>query len=112
MPPHRPRIRRRAGSPLPRVEALEDRCLLTTYTVNTTNDILGDTNLLPANVPEVTLRDVLTAISTQAPSGNAAAGTGSNTVKFAIGAPGSVATINAGTGNVAAALPALTQQVF
>ncbi len=101
------RRRRPAASHPPSVEALEDRCLLTAYTVTTVKDLLQDTT--PG---EVTLRDVLTAISTQTPSGNAPAGTASNTVKFAIDAPGTMQTIDVGSGNVAAALPALTHQAF
>jgi hypothetical protein len=89
------------------VEPLEDRVLPTIYTVTTASDLLHDTT--PG---EVTLRDVFTAISTQLPSGNAAAGTGNNTVNFAIGAPGSAQTINVGSGNVAAELPTVTHQMF
>src|ERR1700722_19163382 len=73
----------------PVLEELEQRWLPTTYVVNTTLDVLGDTT--PG---QVTLRDALTAISTQAPSGNAPAGTASNTIKFAIGVSGSVQTID------------------
>jgi hypothetical protein len=94
--------RRRIGSRRPAVEALEDRCLLTTYTVTTVNDLLHDTT--PG---DVTLRDVLTAIDTQASSGNAAAGTASNLVRFAIGTPGSVQTLN-----LTSALPALLHPAF
>ncbi len=90
----------------PIVENLEDRCLPSSYTVNTFNDILHD--ITPG---ELTLRDALTAISTQAASGNAIAGTASNIVQFAIGNTGSVQSINVGSGNVLAALPALTHQV-
>jgi titin len=89
------------------VEPLEGRWLPTSYTVNTTKDILHD-----ATPGEVTLRDVLAAISTQAPSGNAAAGSASNTVSFAIGAPGTVQTITVGSGNARAALPTITSQVL
>jgi hypothetical protein len=96
------RTRRSAGAYRPAVEVLEDRCLLTSYTVTTSLDVLNDTT-----AGEVTLRDVLTAISTQAVSGNAPAGTASNTVAFAIGTRGSVQTINATT-----ALPVLTHQAF
>jgi hypothetical protein len=107
-PAARPARTRGNVSPFPpRVEALEGRLLPTAYTITTTNDLLNDTT--PG---EVTLRDVLTAVSTQAPSGNAAAGTAGNTVKFAIGAPGSVQTIALGGGNVVAALPALSRTVF
>ena len=76
MPPHVRWIRRlvrpnRNSRPFtscpPRVERLEGRHLLTSYAVTTTLDVLNDTT--PG---EVTLRDVLTAISTQVPSGNAA----------------------------------------
>jgi titin len=95
-PPHRPAL-----------EALEDRRLLTAYTVNTTKDLSADKALLPGNVPEVTLRDVLTAINTQAPSGNAPAGSASNTISFAIGTTGTVQTIK-----LASALPALKHQAF
>jgi hypothetical protein len=89
------------------LEPLEDRCLLSDYTVTTTRDLLNDTAS-----GEVTLRDVLTAIDTQAPSGNAAAGTASNTIKFAIGAPGSTQTIKVGSGNQATGLPALTHMAL
>ena len=89
------------------LEWLETRFLPTVYTVNTVNDILGDTT--PG---ELTLRDAITAINTQAPSGNAPAGTASNTIKFAIGPVGSAQTIDIGSGNTATPLPALTQQVF
>jgi hypothetical protein len=91
------------------VEVLEDRTLLTTYTITTGRDLLNDAN--PNN--EVTLRDALTAISTQAPSGNAPAGTASNTIRFAI-APlrgSNVVTINVGIGS-AGSLPVITHQVF
>ena len=99
------RQRRRTFRPC--LEALEDRWLPTAYTVNTTNDILGD-----GTPSEVTLRDALTAISTQAASGNAAAGTATNTISFTIGAVGSVQTINVGSGTPATTpLPALTHQV-
>jgi titin len=91
----------------PALEVLEDRLLLTAYTVNTTKDLLGDKALLPGNVPEVTLRDVLTAINTQAASGNAPAGSLTNTVSFAIGATGTVQTIN-----LTSALPALKHQAL
>ncbi len=89
------------------VEVLEDRCLLSTYVVNTTKDVLGDTT-----GSELTLRDAITAIDTQAQSGNAKPGTASNTIDFAINAAGSDQTIDVGSGNVAAALPALTHPVF
>ncbi len=91
----------------PLLEPLECRCLPSSYTVNTTNDILHDTT--PG---EVTLRDVLTAIDTQAASGNAAAGTAANIIQFAIGGQGSVATINVGSGNTAGPLPVLTHQAI
>jgi hypothetical protein len=84
----------------PALEALEDRRLLTAYTVTTTRDMLND-----VSPGQVTLRDVLTAISTQRRSGNAPAGTATNSVAFAIGAAGSVQTIR-----VASGLPALTHQ--
>ncbi len=84
------------------MEVLEDRCLLTTYVVNTTRDILHD-----PKAGEVTLRDVLTAISTQAASGQAPAGTASNTIDFAIGAAHSVQTIS-----LVSALPTITHEVF
>jgi hypothetical protein len=90
----------------PLLEALENRWLPTAYIVNTTQDILGD-----VTGTELTLRDALTAISNQAASGNAPAGSISNTISFAIGTTGSVQTINVGSGNVAAALPAITHQV-
>src|SRR2546426_6676124 len=85
----------------PAVERLEDRYLPSSYTVTTTKDLLGD-----SAAGEVTLRDVLTAINTQAASGNAAAGTAGNTIRFAIGASGTVQAIRVGSGNVAAGLPA------
>ena len=66
------------------LEALEPRVVPTVYTVNTTMDLLGDTT-----AGEVTLRDAMTAISTQQASGQAAAGTATNTIDFAIGAAGS-----------------------
>ncbi len=91
MPPHRTR---------PRLEALETRLLPTAYTVTTARDALDDTTF-----GEVTLRDVMTAIDTQMPSGNAAAGTATNTVQFAIGAAGTPQTID-----LASPLPALTHQ--
>jgi hypothetical protein len=98
------RPRRPARRPVffrPRLDVLEERCLLTAYVVTTTNDILNDTTN-----GELTLRDALTAISTQAASGNAPAGDANNTVNFAIGTSGSTQTIN-----LTSALPALTHQV-
>ncbi len=85
----------------PRLDVLEERCLLTAYAVTTTKDLLGDTT-----AGELTLRDALTAISTQAASGNAPAGTATNSVTFAVGAPGSTQTIS-----LTSALPAVTHQV-
>src|SRR5271154_634825 len=74
------------------LEELEERWLLTSYVVNSTLDILGDT--ISA---QVTLRDAITAVNTQAPSGQAAAGSASNTITFAI--PGSgQETISVGSG--------------
>jgi hypothetical protein len=99
---HPIRTRQQVTARRPYLEPLEDRFLLTAYTITTTKDLLGDTT-----TGELTLRDALTAIRTQAVSGNAPAGTASNTVKFAIGAMGSVQTIN-----VTSALPALTHQAF
>jgi titin len=97
-----PRIRRRV-SYRPRAEFLEDRTLLTTYTVTTTADLLNDT--APG---QVTLRDVITAIDTQNPSGNAAApAPGTSTIHFAIGKAGSVQTIA-----ITSPLPALTRPAF
>jgi titin len=86
----------------PCLELLEHRCLPTAYIVTTTRDVLGD--MVPG---QVSLRDALTAIRIQAPSGNAAAGTASNTIQFEIGAPGSTQTIN-----LTAALPVLNHPVF
>ena len=63
----------------PNLEELEERWMPTGYVVNSTLDILGDTV-----AGQVTLRDVLTAISSQTASGQAAAGTASNTITFAI----------------------------
>ena len=103
---HTPAARQSGNWFCPIVENLEDRCLPSSYTVNTFNDILHD--ITPG---ELTLRDALTAISTQAASGNAIAGTASNIVQFAIGNTGSVQSINVGSGNVLAAFPALTHQV-
>src|ERR1700722_9170723 len=88
----------------PILEALEERWLLTSYVVNTTLDLLHDT------VPgQVTLRDVLSAISSQSASGQAAAGTVINTVKFAIPG-GGPQTISVGSGGYGA-LPSITRQV-
>ena len=83
-----------------RLEALEAKLVPTAYVVNTTLDLLNDTT-----GGQVTLRDALTAIDAQAASGDAAAGTASNTIAFAIGAAGSVQTIV-----VTSALPTLTHQ--
>src|SRR5262245_2681515 len=71
----------------PRLEELEDRWMPTAYTVNSTLDTINtDGNL--------TLREALTAISTQAASGDAPTGTpGANSVSFNIGT-GGVRTIN------------------
>lgn len=91
----------------PRLETLEARWLPTNYVVTSTLDMLN--HVVPG---EVTLRDVLTAINTQAPSGNAPAGTASNTIRFALGTIGTVQTIQVGSGNVAGPLPALVHQVF
>ncbi len=99
--PQRPKFRAR-----PRLEWLERRDLPTAYVVTSALDVLGDTT--PG---EVTLRDALTAINTQAASGNAVAGTATNSITFAIGAPGSSATINVGSSGIAAGLPALSRQV-
>jgi hypothetical protein len=85
----------------PCLEALEDRFLPTVYTVTTVKDILGDTT--PG---ELTLRDALTAVSTQAHSGNAAAGTATNVIDFHIGTVGSVQTIVP-----TAQLPSITHMV-
>jgi len=87
----------------PFLEELEVRWLPTSYVVNTNLDILGDTT--PG---QVTLRDALTAISTGHASGQAAAGTTSNTIQFAIPGTGPQ-TLNVG-GN--GPLPAITHQVF
>ncbi len=65
------------------------------YMVNTVKDVLGDTKHLANGTAEVTLRDVLTAISKGTASGNAPApGTAGAVIFFAIGASGSVQTIN------------------
>ncbi len=95
------RIARRPAPFRPRLDVLEERCLPTAYAVTTTKDLLGDTT-----AGELTLRDALTAISTQAASGNAPAGTATNSVTFAVGAPGSTQTIS-----LTSALPAVTHQV-
>jgi titin len=99
--PRTPRGARRPPLFRPRLDVLEERCLLTAYAVTTTKDLLGDTTQ-----GELTLRDALTAISTQAASGNAPAGTATNTVSFAIGTTGSTQTIN-----LASALPALVHEL-
>ncbi len=96
----------RSSRTRPSVELLEGRLLPTAYTVNTTNDILGDTT--PG---EVTLRDALTAIATGLRSGHAAAGGATNSIDFAIPGPGP-RTILVGGGNDAEGLPALNRQVF
>ncbi len=65
------------------------------YTVTTVKDVRGDTKHLANGTPEVTLRDVLTAISTGTASGNAQApGSSSAIILFAIGTSGSVQAIN------------------
>jgi hypothetical protein len=98
--PARPTSRRPGFRP--RLDALEERCLLTAYTVTTTKDLLGDTT-----TGELTLRDALTAIHNQAASGNAPAGTANNTIIFAIGTSGSTQTIN-----LTSPLPTLNHQVL
>ncbi len=65
------------------LEPLEERFMPTAYTVTTTKDLLHDTTK-----GQVTLRDVLTAISTRKASGNAAAPSASNTISFTIRARG------------------------
>jgi hypothetical protein len=84
------------------MDTLEERTLLTNYVVTTANDLLNDTT-----AGQVTLRDALTAIDTGATSGNALAGSAPYTISFAIGAPGSVATIS-----LTSPLPALTVPAF
>jgi large repetitive protein len=101
--PARP-VRRRPGF-RPRLDALEERCVPTAYTVTTTKDLLNDTT--PG---ELTLRDALTAIHNQAPSGNAAAGSASNAVTFAIGATGSTQTIS--LSGALGPLPTVNHQVL
>src|SRR5262249_35328217 len=78
--------------------------LATIYVVNTVKDVKGDTGQLANHTLEVTLRDVLTAISTGAASGNAPKPGPINAVFFAIGAAKSVQTIN-----LTSALPAINQ---
>jgi len=102
-----PSLRRpggRSARPL-LVEGLEPRFLPTLYVVTTTLDILGDTT--PG---QLTLRDALTPIDTQHASGNAAAGTASNIIDFAIpgSGPQTIAVGSSGNGG----LPALTHPVF
>jgi hypothetical protein len=77
----------------------------TNYVVTTTKDVLGDT--APG---EVTLRDVLTALHTSAPSGNAPAPGLQNTISFAIGGRGSLQTITLST--ALGALPTIPREVF
>ena len=62
----------------------------TAYIVNTVKDIKSDMGKLASGVKEVTLRDVLTAISTGAASGNAPKPGPLNAIFFDIGASGSV----------------------
>src|SRR5436309_14211133 len=70
----------------PRLEELEDRWLPTAYVVNSTLDTIAGDGF-------VTLREALTAIATQAASGDAPAGTpGPNSISFNI-APAGVQTI-------------------
>ncbi len=84
----------------PRLEELEDRWLPTAYVVNSPLDTIAGDGL-------VTLREALTAISTQAASGDAPAGTpGANSISFNIAA-GGVQTILV-TGS---ALPTITASV-
>src|ERR1700722_17927063 len=99
------RYRRPPAWVRPILEELEQPWLPTIYVVTSTLDLLGD------NVPgQVTLRDVLTAINTQARSGQAAAGSASNMVTFAI--PGSGPKfINVAIGSNGA-LPNIMHQVF
>ncbi len=87
----------------PQLEALEDGRLLTAYTVTTFIDMLND-----KKAGQVTLRDALTAISTGLPSGNAAAGTATNTINFNIG--NGLQTINVGGGGEGA-VPTITRTV-
>lgn len=87
--------KRRDRSLSPQLEQLEERTLLTLYMVNTTVDMLGDTTAL-------TLRDAITAAVTGTASGQAPAGTSSNTIKFAISGSG-VQPIN-----LSSALPTIT----
>ncbi len=77
--------------------------LTAVYVVNTVKDELNDKGRLASGAPEVTLRDVLTAISTGSASGNAAKPGTLNVIDFAIGTRGSVQTIN-----LTSTLPAIT----
>jgi hypothetical protein len=78
----------------------------TVYAVNTVRDLLGDKGKLASGAPEVTLRDVLTAIATGAPSGNAGKPGPLNVVFFTIGTSRSVQTINLSSS--LGTLPAIT----
>jgi parallel beta-helix repeat protein len=84
----------------PQLEALEDRRLLTAYVVTTTFDKQNDTT--PG---ELTLRDALIAINTQAKSGNAPAGTATNSINFNIGNGAEKISVTEG------ALPAINKNV-
>ena len=82
-----------------RLDPLEARLVPTVYTVTTTSDLIQSDD-------GVSLREALTAIATQAASGDAAAGTpGLNTIDFAIAGAGSH-TITVGT-----ALPTISASV-
>jgi len=85
-------------------EPLEERWLPTVYTVNTVRDVLNDTR--PG---QVTLRDVLTALNTNAPSGNAAAPTPfhTNSIFFDIGSQGPTKTKTITLSAQLGALPAI-----
>jgi hypothetical protein len=76
----------------------------TNYVVTTTQDILQDTT--PG---EVTLRDVITALSTGNASGNAPAPGPRSTLSFAIGSRGSVQTIT--LSGILGPLPLITHEV-
>jgi len=83
--------KRRKPSRLAIVEALEDRTLLTAYVVNTTSDDasggVGDTDGF------VSLREAIAAANSDAMFGDAAAGTGADTITFDPGVFGTAQTI-------------------
>src|SRR5262245_51604899 len=94
--------RTRPRSFRPAVERLEDRLTPAVITVTDVGDAIATDGF-------VTLREALTAASTNAASGDAAAGdAGLDTIKFNIaGAPGTVHTIQP-----LSALPFITEAVF